>query len=75
MKSRKIRVLAALFLGGLASGCSGTVVNLRNPQTGATVSCESGGMTIASQQVKQALITECVDGYTKQGYEIVANSR
>ena len=74
MNSRTIQLSAALFLAAAGSACS-TVVNLRNPDTGATAACETGGMTIASQQMKQALMTECVDDYTKQGYQVVAVSK
>lgn len=74
MKSRMIRPAAVLCLAAASGACS-TVVNLRNPNTGDIASCKSGALTIAPQQVKQALLTECVDGYTKQGYEVVATSR
>lgn len=74
MNSRMIQLATALSLAALGSACS-TVVSLRNPATGATASCQTGGMSIASQQMKQALMTECVDGYTKQGYQVVATSR
>lgn len=74
MKSRTIQAAAVLWLAAMGSACS-TVVNLRNPTTGDVASCTSSGMTIASPQVKQALMTKCVDGYAKQGYEVVADSR
>lgn len=74
MNSRMIRLATVLAPAALASAC-GTVVNLRNPETGATASCQTGCMSIASQQMKQALMTECVDSYTKQGYQVVAASR
>jgi hypothetical protein len=74
MKSRIIQLAAVLFLAAMSGACS-TVVNLRNPSTGDVASCQSNDLTIASQQVKQALMTECIDGYTRQGYQVVTASR
>jgi uncharacterized protein YceK len=74
MSSRLSQLSIVLCLAGASSAC-GTVVTLQNPQTGATATCEAGHLQLASEEVKQALLTRCVDGYTRQGYEVVANSK
>ena len=66
--SRYTLVLAALAL----SAC-GTEVTMRNDQ-GQQVACQSGAATtgVSSKPVQDDLLTQCVDRYRFQGYEIVA---
>ncbi len=66
-------VAAAVML----SACGGPVVTLKNPQSGQMASCKGGVMNtgMASQRVEDDLITQCVDGYARQGYEVIAASR
>ena len=68
---RMVFVLAATCM--VLSACGGPVVTLKNPQSGELASCKGGAGTIGvtSDRVESDLLTECVDGYTRQGYEVV----
>ena len=61
----------------LLSACGGPEVTLKNPQSGQLVSCKGGMLAtgMASERVSDDLMTECVDSYTRQGYEVVTASR
>jgi hypothetical protein len=62
---------------GLLGACSSTLVTLKNPQTGEVATCKTGVMQngVTPKPVEEALLTKCVDGYTQQGYDIVATSK
>ena len=55
------------------SACGGPVVTLKNPQSGELASCKGGvgSIGLTSDRVESDLLTECVDGSTQQGYEVV----
>lgn len=71
-----VKLVSILALGGALCACGGPVVTLKNPQNGELVSCKGGtfanGMT--SQRVADDLMTQCVDNYTRSGYEVVSSS-
>jgi len=58
-------------------GCGGPQVTMKNPQTGAVASCKGGWREtgIVSDQVAQDLLIECVDGFSRQGFELVSTSQ
>ena len=68
------RLVCIMAAAGVLSACGGPVVTLKNPQNGELASCKGGtvatGMT--SERVAEDLMTRCVDGYTQQGYEVIA---
>ena len=68
---RMFFVLAAAC--AVLSACGGPVVTLKNPQNGELASCKGGvgSIGLTSDRVESDLLTECVDGYTQQGYEVV----
>jgi hypothetical protein len=67
-------VLLTLAAASALCAC-GSLVTLKDPQSGQTVACRSGAFStgMTSQRVNEDLMRECVDGYTQQGYEIVAS--
>lgn len=69
-------MICILGLAALLSACGGPLVTLKNPESGQLASCKGGLMAtgMASDRVQQDLLTECVDGYTRQGYEVVSAS-
>ena len=66
---RNTFLLAALAL----AACTGPQVTMRNAQ-GQQVACKSGSAStgVASHRVQDDLLTECVDQYRFQGYEIAS---
>ena len=58
-------------------GCGGPQVTMKNLQTGAVASCKGGwpATGMVSDQVAQGLLIECVDGFARQGFEVVSTSR
>ena len=71
------RMACIIAAACVLSACGGPVVTLKNPQSGEVASCKGGVSVtgVASEGVADGLITECVDGYTRQGYEVVAATR
>jgi hypothetical protein len=64
----------SLLLAALAlSACGGPEITLRNAQ-GQQVACKAGDALPSSStaQVKEDLLTECVDHYRFEGYEIAS---
>jgi hypothetical protein len=55
------------------AACAGPQVTMRNAQ-GEQVACKAGDAlpSSSSDQVKDGLLTECVDHYRLQGYEIAS---
>jgi hypothetical protein len=66
---RNTFLLAALAL----AACTGPQVTMRNAQ-GQQVACKAGDALPSSStaQVKDGLLTECVDHYRLQGFEIAS---
>ena len=75
MATRKM--VCIMVTACVLSACGGPVVTLKNPQSGELASCKGGAAAtgVASEGVADGLMTECVDGYTRQGYEVVAATR
>ncbi len=63
------RMVCIIAAACVLSACGGPVVTLKNPQSGELASCKGGAAAtgVASDQVADGLMTECVDGYTRQG--------
>lgn len=55
------------------SACGGTEITMRNAQ-GEQVACKAGATStgVTSDRVQDDLLTECVDHYRFQGYEIAS---
>ncbi len=70
------KLVSMFALACALSACGGPVVTLKNPQNGALVSCKGGTFANGntSQRVADDLITQCVDNYTRSGYEVVSSS-
>jgi hypothetical protein len=62
-----------LIPAALALSACGTQVTMQNPN-GQQVACQAGAAStgVASKPVQDDLLTQCVDRYRFQGYEIVA---
>ncbi len=62
-----------LLPAALALSACSTTVTMQNAE-GQKVACQSGASStgVASEQVREGQLTECVDRYRFQGYEIVA---
>lgn len=55
------------------TACGGTEVTMRNAQ-GAEVACKTGATSsgVTSDRVQDDLLTQCVDHYRFEGYEIAS---
>ena len=67
-----IRIILLLAAAAALSAC-GTEVTMQNA-AGQQVACKTGAASsgVSSSRVQDDLLTECVDQYRFQGYEIVA---
>jgi len=71
--SHKVAIVSCMFLLGLSACVRPDDLQMRNPDTGDEITCESGGYWFEQEVPDSEIASQCVQACARYGYKLMTN--